>query len=479
MPTREQPLRIPWWYARLGALALELRLPVSATRAFDWHERVGAFERLSPPWQRIRVVERSGGIRDGARVTLDLGFPVGRWRLEHFDYRAGLAFHDRQLAGPFARYEHAHEFRDQDGIGILSDRLSYALPFAPLSAPGEAIIGARFERLFAWRHRVTRADLLHIAQRTTPPLTIGVTGAGGFIGGELCAFLSTQGHRVVRFERGEGHARERDVIRWQPSRGVLDPAALQGLDAIVHLAGAGIADAPWTPARKHELVESRVRSTKTLAQAMAAALPNGGPRVLVSTSAIGIYGDRGDEKLTEASPPGKGFLAGLATEWERAADPARAAGVRVVHPRIGIVLWPQSGALAKLAPPFQFGAGGPLGDGKAWWSWISAHDLLDALLWAVEDGRATGAFNAVSPRPVRQRDLARTLGRVLSRPSFAPAPAFALRMLLGREQADELLLGSQHVLPWMLEAAGFAWRDPELEPALAAMFGRPRLKSMA
>jgi uncharacterized protein (TIGR01777 family) len=460
----------------MGALRFDLRLPVSAAQGFAWHEREGAFERLSPPWQPVRILERSGGIRDGARVTLDLGFPAGRWRLEHFDYRAGDAFHDRQLSGPFARYEHAHRFMDDGGIGVLSDELRFALPLAPLSAPAEFLVRARFQQLFAWRHRVTRADLLHVARHKTAPLTIGVTGASGFIGTHLCAFLTTQGHSVKRFVRESAAATSGATIAWDPARGELDPSALIGLDAVVHLAGAGIADAPWTSERKRELVESRVQSTRTLSRSMAAALAHGGPRVLVSTSAIGYYGDRADEKLTEASPAGKGFLAELAVEWERAADPAREAGIRVVHPRIGIVLWPSSGALAKLALPFFFGAGGPLGDGKAWWSWISLHDLLDSLLWAVEDGRADGAFNAVSPRPVRQRDLARALGRVLSRPWFAPAPAFALRALLGREQADEMLLGSQHVLPWLLEAAGFEWRDSDLETALGALYGRPRLE---
>lgn len=459
----------------MARVTFEVRLPVPAAEAFAWHERPGAFERLSPPWQRVRVVEREGGIRDGARVTLDLGFPAGRWRLEHHDYRAGEVFHDRQLAGPFASYEHAHRFRDDGASSVLSDSLRFELPFAPLSLPAEAFVRDEFARLFAWRHRVTRFDLERVAARRTPRLAIGVTGASGSIGRELCAFLSTQGHRVVRFVRGR--AAGADEVAWDPARGTLDPEHLRGLDAVVHLAGAGIADAPWSAERKRVLVESRVASTALLARAMAAAGP-GGPRTLVSTSAIGLYGDRGDEKLTESSPPGEGFLAGLAREWEGAAEPARQAGLRVVHPRIGIVLWPQSGALEKLALPFLFGAGGPLGDGRAWWSWITLHDLLDSLLWAVEDERAQGAFNAVAPRPVRQRDLARALGRVLQRPALAPAPAFALRTILGREQADEMLLSSQHVLPWVLEAAGFAWRDPELEPALAALYGRPRLRAL-
>ncbi len=405
---------------------------------------------------------------------LDLGLPAGRWELTHHDYRAGVAFHDRQVRGPFARYEHAHRFSDEAGQGVLEDALEWSLPLAPLSAPAEWFVRHEFARLFAWRHRVTRLDLERLARVRGTSLLIGVTGASGFLGRQLCAFLSTQGHRVVRFVRG-ATAASGASIAWDPARGVLDASALAGLDAVVHLAGAGIADAPWTTARKTELVDSRVRSTDTLARALAAALPNGGPRVLVSASAIGFYGDRADQKLTEQSAAGQGFLAELAQRWEGAAEPARAAGVRVVHPRIGIVLSSQAGALAKLAQPFFFGAGGPLGNGRAYWSWISLHDLLEILLLAIEDGRLQGPVNAVAPEPLRQRDLARALGRVLHRPALLPAPAFALRALLGREQADEMLLASQRVYPWLLQAAGFRYRDPEPEPALAAMYGVPRL----
>ena len=490
----------------MGALTFRLALPGSSAEAFAWHERDGAFERLSPPWRPVRIVGRSGGIRDGARVVLDLGFPAGRWELTHHGYQAGVAFHDRQVSGPFTRYEHAHRFHDEpSGLGELHDELAWALPLAPLSAPGEWLVQREFARLFAWRHRVTRLDLERIARVKGPALTIGVTGASGFLGRELCAFLTTQGHRVVRFARAAHSgtarplARARDTrrsdatpssptaqgsdatqgppatIAWDPVRGVLDPVALCGLDAVVHLAGAGIAEAPWTVARKAELVESRVRSTDALARAMAAAAADGGPRVLISASAIGLYGDRGEQKLTEQSPAGSGFLADLAQRWERAAEPAREAGVRVVHPRLGIVLSPQAGALARLALPFFFGAGGPLGDGRAWWSWISLHDVLEVLLFTIEDGRLEGAVHAVAPEPLRQRELAHALGRALHRPAFAPAPAFALRALLGREQADEMLLTSQRVYPQVLQAAGFRYRDPEPGPALDVMYGGPQL----
>ena len=315
-------------------------------------------------------------------------------------------------------------------------------------------------------------------------LAVGVTGASGFLGRELCAQLSGQGHRVVRFVRPRasgppGPARApappaSGEIAWDPARGVLDPVALATLDAVVNLAGAGIADRPWTNERKRELIDSRVRSTELLANALARACewahPRPGPRLLVSASAVGWYGDRGDETLTETSAPGTGFLAGLARRWEAAAEPARAAGVRVVHPRIGVVLWPRAGALAKLATPFFFGAGGPLGSGRAWWSWITLPDLLGVLSFALEHDALTGACNVVAPQPVRQRDLARALGHALARPALLPAPAFALRALLGRERADEMLLSSQRVLPAALLTAGFVFGDPELVPALERIY---------
>ena len=445
-----------------------LELPVSAEVAFAWHERSGAFERLSPPWQKVRVIERSGGIRDGARVTLDLGAPLPRWALEHHGYQVGRVFRDRQLSGPFARYAHTHTFEPHGERCVLEDRIEFEPPFPPFGRLCTGLIEAQFDALFAWRHRVTRLDLARLVARDGRAFTVGITGASGMIGRELAAYLGTQGVRVKRFVRRV--ARGPQEIAWDPARGTLDPANLLDLDAIVHLAGAGVADAPWTEARKRELVDSRVLSTQLLARTLAG-MPLR-PRVLVSTSAVGWYGDRGEEALDEASTPGTGFLAELGQAWEHAADPAAAAGVRVVHPRIGVVLWPPGGALPRLLLATRFGAGGPLGSGRQWWSWITLHDLLDVLVRAVDDTTLSGPFNAVAPEPVRQHDFARALGRVLHRPSFAPAPAFALHALLGRAMADQMLLASQKLNPRELQARSHAYRDPQLEPALAALLGR-------
>ena len=445
-----------------------VRLPASAETAFAWHERPGAFERLGPPWRDVKVVERTGGIRDGARVTLDLGFPVRHWTLEHHGYEAGRVFRDRQRSGPFARYEHTHTFEPDGDHCILEDRIEYEPPLSLLGRLGAPMVDAQFDALFAWRHNVTRWDLERQRAREALPLTVAVTGASGMIGGALTAYLTTQGCTVKQLVRRA--TRDASEIKWDPARGVLNPAALSGVDAVVHLAGAGIADAPWTAARQRELVDSRVLSTGLLARTLAE-MP-GKPAVLVSTSAIGWYGDRGEEVLDETSAPGHGFLAELGQRWESAAVPASEAGIRVVHPRIGVVLWPRGGALSKLITPTRFGVGGPLGNGRQWWSWVTLHDLLDMLLHAIDTPELSGPFNAVAPEPARQRDVAATLGRVMGRPAFIPAPAFALRALLGRGMADGVLLAGQRLTPGVLGQTGFEHRDPHLGPALALMLGR-------
>lgn len=446
----------------------QVRLPVDAGTAFAWHERPGALERLRPPWRHFRELERSGGIRDGARVRVDLGFPFGQWTIEHHGYQAGRVFRDRQVSGPFTRFEHTHTFHPDGDRCVLEERIEYEPPLPPFGRLAAGWIDADLARLFAWRHRVTRLDLERARVRGHRPVTVAVSGASGMIGGELVPYLTTQGCAVRRLVRHA--ARASDEIAWDPARGALDPAALAGVDAVVHLAGAGIADRRWTPARKREVVESRVLGTGLLARTLAA-MPRP-PAVMVSASAMGWYGDRGEEPLDESSGPGRGFLAEVAREWEAAADPARAAGVRVAHPRIGIVLWPQGGALAPLVRATRLGAGGPLGDGRQWWSWITLHDLLDMLVRAVDDPALAGPFNAVAPEPVRQRDLARALGRTLRRPAFLPAPAFALRLMLGRELADDVLLSSQRLTPRRLTERGYVHRDPELGAALARLFGR-------
>jgi len=257
--------------------------------------------------------------------------------------------------------------------------------------------------------------------------------------------------------------------RWDPAAGTIDRERLEGLDAVVHLAGASIAKR-FSPAHFGEVLASRRDGTRLLATTLAGlARP---PRVLVSSSAVGLYGDRGDETLDESSEPGAGELAEVARVWEAETVPAARAGIRVVLLRTGIVLSRQGGALAPLLLPARLGLGGPLGSGRQWWSWIAIDDVIGAIRHAIDSGTLAGPVNAVAPEPARQAEFARALGRVLGRPSWVPAPAFALRLILGRGMADALILASARVLPARLAASGYPFRFPRLEGALRHVLGR-------
>lgn len=448
-------------------------LPVSAAEAFAWHERAGALERLTPPWERVELVARSGeGLKPGARVTLRtrIGPRAVEWEAEHREYAPPTVFTDVALRGPFARWEHRHEFVDTgDGGCELRDRVRYALPGG---AAGRAFGGAfarrKLRALFAYRHAVTRDDLRFALDHAgAPALRVLVSGATGLVGRALVPFLRTQGHTVRRLVR---HApRAEDDVFWDPDAGALDLEAAGEIDAVVHLAGAGIADARWTEARKRLIRESRVRGTRLLAEALAArARP---PRVVVGGSAIGFYGDAGDTWLDEASPAGSGFLAEVTRAWEESWAPLDAAGARRVYLRTGVVLSPAGGALARMLTPFRLGLGGPVGSGRQWWSWISIDDLVGAIGHALVTTTLAGPLNAVAPAPVTSGEFARELGAVLGRPAVLPAPAWALRLALG-ELADEALLASQRVRPGALTDSGYRFRHEKLGAALRHVLGR-------
>lgn len=299
-------------------------------------------------------------------------------------------------------------------------------------------------------------------------MNIAVTGSSGLVGRPLCAALAAEGHHVVRVVRPRSPATSAAECAWDPARGAIDAAKLESVDAAVHLAGESIAQR-WTAARKRRIVESRVKGTDLVARTLAS-LPRR-PRVLVCASAVGWYGARADEALDERSTPGEGFLAETCRAWEAAADPARDAGIRVVHLRFGIVLSAEGGALAKMLLPFKLGLGGRVGDGRQWLSWIDHADALGAIRHALATPALDGPANAVSPNPVTNAEFTRTLGAVLHRPTVLPLPAFAARLAFG-EMADHLLLTGQRVLPRKLTASGFAHRHPDLEGSLRHVLGR-------
>ena len=447
------------------------RFDLPAETVFAWHARPGAFERLVPPWEQLEIVERKGGIEDGGRLvfTVRRGPLRVRWEAVHRDYEAGRQFRDVQVAGPFAEWSHTHRVLADAAGCVLEDRVVYRLPGGPLGARlGEGTVRRMLARMFRFRHARTHADLARHARVVgRGPLRVAITGASGLIGRSLAAFLQTGGHRVDRLVRGAVEPGSTD-IGWDPSHGAIDVAALEGVDAVVHLAGESVAGGRWTPARKEAIRESRRRGTALLAGALAQL--ERPPRVLLSASAIGYYGDRGDEVLTEESRAGDGFLAEVCREWEAATSAARSAGVRVVTARFGIVLAAGGGALATMLRPFRLGLGGVVGSGRQYMSWIALDDVVGGLHHLLFADEVAGPVNATAPVPVTNAAFTRTLGRVLHRPTVVPLPAAGVRTLFG-EMGEALLLASQRVLPARLEAARMRFEHPQLEGALRAELG--------
>ena len=449
-----------------------VRVPVPVETLFAWHERAGAFTRLSPPWDVPRVFEHTGGIRNGARITLETHVgPVRRtWKIEHRDYIENTQFVDVMREGPFAHWVHTHSFSaDGPDASVLEDAIEYELPAGAIGeAFGASMARDTIERVLAYRHALMTGDLARHAQFAAQPRKrIAITGATGYIGTQLAAFLSTGGHTVLRIGRGPVSPGRTDIT-WNPERGELDPRQLEGVDAVIHLAGASIADR-WTPSHRAAIKSSRVEGTSLLAHTLAQ-LTNK-PRVLVSGSAVGIYGSRGDEVLDETSTLGSDYLGEVARAWEAATAPAERAGIRVVHARTGIVQGAAGGALAKMLPLFRLCLGGTLGTGTQWVSPIAFDDEIGALHFCLMREDVRGAVNLCAPDAVTNAELTRVLGQVVGRPAFAAVPAFVLRAVLGGEMADATVLASQRVRPGALLRAGFDFRHPTLESMLRFELG--------
>lgn len=435
----------------MPVLEFRTELPVSASEAFRWHARPGAFLRLSPPWGRVEVEEATGGIENGARLVMRLGTPPlsVRWVAAHRGYVEGRRFVDVQESGPFARWVHEHVFEESgSGSCRLLDRIDYALPFERLGAWfGDAFVRRSLSRLFRYRGVVTAGDLSrHAPYLGQPPLRIAITGASGLVGTQLAAFLTTGGHEVLRVPRGR-----------------IDHEALEGLDAVVHLAGESIAGGRWTEERKAEILASRVEGTKRLAIALSVLRTP--PEVFLCASAVGYYGSRGEERVDEAAAPGSGFLADVARAWEEATSPASAAGIRTVNLRFGVILTSRGGALAKMLLPFKLGAGGPIGNGRQGFSWIALDDAIYAIHHLIRTDGVRGPVNVVAPEPLPQREFAAALGRALHRPAVLPLPAPVVRVLFG-QLGEEALLGGQFVEPAVLRRSGFTWSAAGLDEAL-------------
>ena len=293
-------------------------------------------------------------------------------------------------------------------------------------------------------------------------MKIAITGASGLIGRALSTSLAADGHQVVPLVRRPTPSAP-DAIQWDPAAGTIEAAGLEGIDGVVHLAGAGIGDRRWSDAYKREILESRSKGTALLAETLAAL--DTPPKVMVSGSAIGYYGDTGDSTVDETAPAGSDFLAEVCVAWEAAAQPAIDAGIRVPFLRTGIVLTDDGGALAKMLPLFRIGLGGRMGSGRQWWSWISLADEIGAIRWLL-DHDISGPVNATAPTPVTNRDFTKALGEAMHRPTLAPVPSFGPKLLLGSELADALLFTSARVIPTVLSTSGYEFTNPTIDSAL-------------
>lgn len=449
-------------------------LPVSADEAFAWHCRPGAFQRLAPPWESIELVS-SEGVAEGSRavIRMKLGPISKEWIAEHHDIIPGRQFQDLQVSGPFSKWDHTHRMEPVSAERCtLTDRIEYHAPLGILGRIfGGRLIRRQLERTFQYRHDLTTSDLkFHSTYSEEPAMKIAIGGSTGLVGSSLVSFLTTGGHHVARLYRSGPSLDDGTTnIVWDPANGTIDAAGLEGMDAVVHLGGHNIADGRWTDSMKRQIRDSRVNSTTLLAKSLAS-LANP-PKVFVCASAIGFYGDRGHEDMTEDSEPGPTFLSETCREWEEATAPARDAGIRVVNLRIGVVLSPQGGALKKMLLPFKMGGGGVVGSGQQWMSWVCLDDLPRIILHAIQTESLSGPVNATSPGTVDNREFTKTLGRVLKRPTIIPMPAFVVKLAFG-EMGKELLLGSTRTVPNRLNESGYEFAFPELEPALRHLLGR-------
>lgn len=451
------------------------RIKAPVEDVFKWHERSGALERLSPPWDPLEVISKEPGIDVGTQVEMYIKagpLPAKiRWVAEHTLYEKDRMFQDRQVKGPFNHWIHTHTFTTVDkGETMLEDCIEYALPLPPFgNLFGGRSIKKKLDRIFRYRHKTTAQDLVdHLSRQNKKPLHILMSGASGVVGSSLIPFFTTGGHRVTRLVRKKPLQNENERF-WDPQKGILDIGDADNFDVVIHLSGESIGQGRWSPNKKKKIIDSRNMTTSLIANSIAKLKKP--PQAFLCASAIGYYGDRGDEVMTEENECGADFISNVCSQWENAAIPAQKKGIRVVFLRIGVVLSPVGGALQRLLPSFNIGLGGKVGSGRQYMSWISMDDLIGTVYHAINDDNLSGPVNIVAPAPVSNLELVRTLGKVISRPAIFTIPAWLIKLVFG-EMGQEILLASTRVKPEKITAAGYQFRHPELEGALRHLLGR-------
>jgi len=450
---------------------------------FAWFEHEGSFRRLMPPWEVAQEVRADDSLEVGSQRVFKFPAPGApfinlTWVAEHTGYDKPNYFADTMVKGPFWKWDHDHYLKEENGVTTVVDDVTYSVPFGPLGMLVDKVLGGslvtgRISSMFKAREFRLKRDLdNHAKFLDMPRKKILVVGSSGLIGTQLVAFLDTGNHEVWRLVRRVADSNKNE-ISWNPDKGEINAKELEGFDVVIHLGGVGIGDKRWSKKRKAAIRDSRVNSTELLSKTLAS-LENK-PDLFMMASAIGYYGNRGDEELDESSTSGEDgyFLTDVCKAWENSANPAKNAGIRTVHMRTGIVISAVGGALGKMLLPAKMGGGGPIGSGKQWMSWISMDDQIYSMYHLMMSEGVSGEYNLTAPNPVRQKQFAKDLGRVLRRPAFAPLPGFMMKIMFG-EMGARLTLDSQRVLPKNLQESGYEFIHTDLQSALSDSLGKWR-----
>jgi uncharacterized protein len=445
--------------------------PFNVKDLFNWHENLGAFDRLNPPWNSVEVLSSDYSIKDESKIKI--GLPIGPfsipWTLKHSGYEKNSQFIDKTFSGgPFSEWTHQHLFSENDNCSsTLEDIISFKLYLGnKFISP---LVLKDLNKVFNYRHQILRQDLERHKIVGNNKLKIGITGANGMIGRSLTSFLSTGGHEIIKFVRNfSTQKKEFNECYYNPYSP--NPNIFEGLDVLILLAGEPIASSKWSNSKKQEIIASRSIATKCICDSLNKCINP--PNLLISTSGINIYGTKRDELLNESSTTGTGFLAEVCKKWEDSVTSATKMGIRTVILRFGIVLSPNGGALGKMLTPFMLGGGGVIGSGKQYLSWITLRDLI-YLIHSVIFSKISGTFNAVSPVPVSNFEFTKTLGKVLNRPTIIPIPESLIKLIFG-EMGKETILSDLKVSSKKLqsELTNFSFLDISLEEGLSFMLGR-------
>lgn len=446
----------------------------SAHNAYDWHMNPFALERLMPPWEDVKLVKMEHPIQDGSKAIIEIkqGILRLRWEATHHDVMPGKSFSDKQTKGPFQYWDHQHSFEEEsDSKFTLTDRIHYLIPGGPIAGLlGKQTVETKLKRGFRYRHELTKYDLESFQKNSQRPRKkILIAGASGLVGRRLVGYLSLQGHFVSQLARPySGKINKTPQVAWDPRKEEINDSDLEQFDVIINLAGDNIGEGAWTPTKKKRIRESRIKTTKTLVDAINRMKKP--PELFINASAIGVYGNRGIKELGEDSQPGSGFLADVCTEWEDAASKVNQEKVRLVVARIGVVLTLAGGMIGKLITPFMAGLGGKIGSGDQYISWIAIDDLLEAMEYIIFHDDLSGPINLTSPKPCTNNDFTQVLGKTIRRPTVVPMPEAAAKAAFG-EMAEDTMLSSTRVIPEKLMLNGYNFRYPTIERALKYLLG--------